>query len=390
VQAGTGGTTGGKSTETDASGKGFAGGALGRPVGAGTDKYASSGGTEAVPKSAEKVASLGAGEKKSARPGMRGPGVRILTPVSGKTDRLAQNVTGTVKGIGVKKATLSVNNDSRVVSVVDGKFNASVALFDGRNIITVMAFDSEGNVGKDFVTLNYNTPIADTKVTILEPRDGQVFDLSDKATIMVRGTVDDKSIRSAKLVLNGNPKNIVVESGRFEQEVALVQERNTLFVEASEKSGGQAVSQMVKFSSVNIKPKDMMVILTWDKPRADMDLHIYGPSGGHTYYKNPDRYSSAEAIADGNLEQDAKDNYGPEVFVMEKAASGEYTVKSNYFYSGGDGDSLATVTVILYGDNPARRIVRVFGPHLQVDTKSGEDFWEVAKFKMPEGIFLED
>jgi hypothetical protein len=49
-----------------------------------------------------------------------------------------------------------------------------------------------------------------------------------------------------------------------------------------------------------------------------------------------------------------------------------------------------TVTVILYGDNPSRRIVRVFGPHLQVDTKSGEDVWDVTKFKMPEGIFLEE
>jgi len=133
-----------------------------------------------------------------------------------------------------------------------------------------------------------------------------------------------------------------------------------------------------------------MVVLNWDRPRADLDLHIYGPLGGHTSYKNPNIYESREAIAGAQLEQDAKGNFGPEVFTQEHTDKGTYTIKSNYFYSGGDGDANATVTVILYGDNPSRRIVRVFGPHLQVDTKSGEDTWEVTKFKMPEGIFLED
>ena len=65
-------------------------------------------------------------------------------------------------------------------------------------------------------------------------------------------------------------------------------------------------------------------------------------------------------------------------------------MKSNYFYSGGDGDAHAKVTIILYGDNPSRKIVRVFGPHLQRDTKDGSDTWEVTRFRMPEGIFLEE
>ena len=97
-----------------------------------------------------------------------------------------------------------------------------------------------------------------------------------------------------------------------------------------------------------------------------------------------------DARAGAQLEQDAKGNYGPEVFTQDRADKGVYTVRSNYYYSGGDGNANVTVTVILYGDNPSRRIVRVFGPHMQVDTKSGEDVWDVTKFKMPEGIFLEE
>jgi len=65
-------------------------------------------------------------------------------------------------------------------------------------------------------------------------------------------------------------------------------------------------------------------------------------------------------------------------------------VKSNYHDSGGDGSAHAKVTIILYGDNPSRRIVRVFGPHLQTDAKDGSNTWEVTKIRMPEGIFLEE
>jgi len=392
-----GGRSGGSSVRpesrgsTPSGGKEFAAESLGRPVGDGSDKYRTATGREAMPRTGEKYASLGPESKRSARPASgRGPKVRIITPVSGDTETMAQTVSGTVSGARVDKVTLAVNNDSRVVSVDKGRFNASVALFKGRNIITVMAFDGEGNVGKDFVTLNYKAPESDVLVKITEPRDGQVYDLSDASTIIVRGTLSDKTVRHAKLVLNGHPKDIVVRSGRFEQEVALVSERNRLFVEASTQGGKPTTSGEVNFSTVNIKPKEMMVILTWDKPNADMDLHVYGPSGGHTYYKNPDKYTSNEAIPQGKLEQDAKGNYGPEVFAMEEADPGIYTIKSNYYYSGGDGEANATVTVILYGDNPARRIVRVFGPHPQKDTKTGEDMWEVARLKMPEGIFLED
>jgi len=248
----------------------------------------------------------------------------------------------------------------------------------------------EGNVGKDSITLDYSEPSEGPPVNIISPRDGQVFDVSERSVINVKGTVGDQDIKKAKLIFNGNPMDITVNRGYFDQKVALVQEQNTVLVEATTAGGGVSRSKLINIGTVNVKPKDIMMILTWDKPHADLDLHVYGPLGGHASYKTPNIYESKDSIAGAQLEQDAKGNYGPEVFTQDRADKGTYTVKSNYFYSGGDGNANATVTVILYGDNPSRRIVRVFGPHLQVDTKSGEDVWDVTKFKMPEGIFLEE
>jgi tetratricopeptide (TPR) repeat protein len=373
--------------EAGPAGKKDADGALGVPGGEGQGRYASLSKTSPAPIAPVKMPGVRAVSKGVT--GGFGPTVRLLTPGPGSTSEMAQVVSGTVSDHNVRKATLTINNDSKVISVTDGKFEAAVGLTEGKNVITVMAFDKDGNPGKDSVTVNFRLSSGPVPVAITEPKDGQIFDVSQSNIIKVRGTVGDPSVKKAQMILNGRPKDIVVKDGRFSQEVAITQEKNTVAVEVEDQDG-VSTSELVGFGTMNIKPKDIMVILTWDKPNADFDLHVYGPLGGHTYYKSPNIYESTDAIPGGQLEQDAKSNYGPEVFTMEHAEKGVYTIKSNYYYSGGDGDADATVTIVLYGDNPARRIVRVFGPHLQVDKKTGEDMWDVARFKMPEGIFLED
>jgi uncharacterized protein YfaP (DUF2135 family) len=315
--------------------------------------------------------------------------VRISSPDAKKTDSISQTITGNVSDARVKKVTLTVNGDSRVISVENGAFEASVSLSKGKNVIRVMAFDLDGNVAKDSVERDYFEPPHGIPVSITSPRDGQVFDVSEKSVITVKGTIGDKEIKRAKLIFNGNPMDIAVDKGHFEQQVALEQARNTMVVEATD-SAGTSHSQTINFNTVNVKPKDIMAVLSWDKPHADFDLHVCGPSGRDICPKNPNTHGSKDVAQGGRLEQDAKGNYGPEVFDQRYAEHGIYTVKSNYYNSGGDGSAHAKVTVILYGDNPSRRIVRVFGPHLQKATKDGSDTWEITKIRMPEGIFLEE
>jgi uncharacterized protein YfaP (DUF2135 family)/tetratricopeptide (TPR) repeat protein len=364
--------------------KRFAGGSMRAP---GENRYAPVSRGAAEPMSADKSL-MATRESLTAKP-MAGLQVRIASPYSGNTHRISQNVTGNVSDARVKKVTLTVNSDSRVISCENGAFEASACLSKGRNMITVMAFDPDGNIAKDSAEVNYSEPSDDTPVNIIYPKNGQVFDVSEKSVITVKGTVGDLGIKRAKLIFNGNPMDIVVDKGNFEQKVALEQEQNTMVVEATNSSGASH-SQTVNVRTVNAKPKDIMVILSWDKPQADFDLHVYSPSGKDIYPKNPNTSESKSAIpVDGQLEQDTKGDFGPEVFDERYAERGIYTVKSNYYASGGDG-SHAKVTIILYGDNPSRRIVRVFGPHLQVDAKGGSDTWEVTKFRMPEGIFLEE
>jgi uncharacterized protein YfaP (DUF2135 family)/tetratricopeptide (TPR) repeat protein len=357
------------------------------PVAPEENSYVSPVGAQAAPMSADRGSAATPGALIAKN--IIGLQVRISSPYTENTDRISQTVTGKVSDARVRKVTLTVNGDSRVISVENGVFEASLSLSKGKNVITAMAFDMDGNVAKDSVERVYSEPRESIPVSITSPRNGQVFDVSEKSVITVKGTIGDREIKQAKLIFNGNPMDIAVDKGQFEQKVALEQARNTMVVEATD-SSGTSHSQTVNVSTVNVKPKDIMVILSWDKPHADFDLHVYNPSGRHTYSKSPNTRESKEAIPGGELEQDAKGNFGPEVFDQGYAERGVYTVKSNYFNSGGDGSAHAKVTIILYGDNPSRRIVRVFGPHLQKETKDGSNTWEVTKFRMPEGIFLEE
>ena len=378
-------------TQPLASAKGQAGGEkqfAGRtPGGSGENRNAPAERAAAAPMSADRGSGATSGALIAKK--IIGLQARISSPSSGNTNSISQTVAGNVSDARVKKMTLTVNSDSRVISCEDGAFEASVSLCKGRNRITVMAFDMDGNVAKDSVDLDYSEPSEGTPVVVTSPRNGQVFDVSEKSVITVKGTIGDPGIKRAKLIFNGNPMDIVVNKGYFEQKVALAQEQNTMVVEATD-SSGTSHSQTVNVSTVNVKPKDVMVILSWDKPHSDFDLHVYSPSGKDTYSKNPNTDGSKELVPGGELEQDAKGNFGPEVFDERFAERGVYTVKSNYYESGGDGSAHAKVTIILYGDNPSRRIVRVFGPHLQTGTKEGSNTWEVTKIRMPEGIFLEE
>ena len=45
-----------------------------------------------------------------------------------------------------------------------------------------------------------------------------------------------------------------------------------MVVEAENGPRGVSRSQTVTVGTVNVKPKDIMVVLSWDKPHADLDL----------------------------------------------------------------------------------------------------------------------
>ncbi|HEY3347050.1 MAG TPA: HEAT repeat domain-containing protein [Nitrospirota bacterium] len=313
--------------------------------------------------------------------------VSLSEPKEGVTGRSFQRISGKVGG-GIAKVFLRVNDDTQVVSAKDGLFEAYAAMKPGMNSVTVIAWDLEGNLGKDSLKIFYKKPEGGQTVKITAPKDGFSKDITTDRVILVEAKSSDTSSTEGYLVVNNIPRRVSFDKGQLRQEVALLPGPNIIIVEAIGKDGKASISGPVTVRTFDARPKDMLAVLTWDSPAADLDLHVWDSFGHHTFNEATDPDLSEAAIPAGRLDMDRKGGYGPEVFSLEDSSQEVYALYVKL--SPGlkeKGATCAYLRVLLHGDEPARRIMRSFGPQ-PLDEKT--PVWPAASVKMPEGVFFQE
>jgi len=72
-------------------------------------------------------------------------------------------------------------------------------------------------------------------------------------------------------------------------------------------------------------PADLVVAISWNTDRTDIDLHVKEPGGEECYYKN------SQTRSGGELSDDITTGYGPEFYINRDAPSGRYRVYVKYF-----------------------------------------------------------
>ena len=72
---------------------------------------------------------------------------------------------------------------------------------------------------------------------------------------------------------------------------------------------------------------DLVVTMTWNTDRTDVDLHVVDPAGEVCMYDHP------RTELGGAITEDVTGGYGPEMFVLGRAVPGEFIVKAHYFGS---------------------------------------------------------
>jgi hypothetical protein len=125
-------------------------------------------------------------------------------------------------------------------------------------------------------------------------------------------------------------------------------------------------------ASAEAKPADLVVVMMWNTDRTDVDLHVQEASGEECYYKNPNTRSG------GKISGDVTEGFGPEMYTLQAAPAGRYTVKANYYntdanrtgvrtkvyvtvyeYFGTKRESVSRHVVTLAGDKEKRDIVSI-------------------------------
>jgi uncharacterized protein YfaP (DUF2135 family) len=155
--------------------------------------------------------------------------------------------------------------------------------------------------------------------------------------VKIEGTAVGASGR-ATLVVNGAPKGLALEQGRFSSEIVLAPGENLLSVVAENEAGVGADAVALHAEA---PPLDVKVVLTWDTGGTDVDLHVIDPSGEEV------DYSHRESRQGGKLDTDVTTGYGPETFTLANAMPGDYQVRAKYYSDQGHPSTTATVQVIL-------------------------------------------
>lgn len=133
-----------------------------------------------------------------------------------------------------------------------------------------------------------------------------------------------------RLAVNGNPLPLSTDAeGRFARPYAFGAGSNSVAVVDGE--GG--IVQRVQFYEANTlrTPARIRVILAWDDPGAEVDLHVLTPDGQHAYWADPVMSNG------GGLDVDSVDGPGPEMFTMTAPLHGTYAVYLNYWGNLGAG-----------------------------------------------------
>ncbi|MBI5695208.1 MAG: HEAT repeat domain-containing protein [Nitrospirae bacterium] len=315
------------------------------------------------------------------------PLVVITSPKTSVVTGAFQAISCRVGG-GIAKAFLRINDDNQVVSVTGGTFEVDGALRPGLNLITVIAWDLDGNIGKDSLKVFYRQDEEGPEVGITGPADGTSFDITGERVVTVKASTDAGDASEGVLIINNIPRRVGFRGGVMEQEVALLPSLNEIYVEVTDSAGRTGRSNPVRLSTFDARPKDLVAVLSWDSPTADLDLHVWDSFGHHTFNDARDPFECDAAIPRGSLDMDRKGGYGPEVFSLEAAEPEVYTFYAKYSPGIKDDDRAgAYLRLLLHGDEPSRRILRCFGP---VRMSEMYPVWEAAHVKMPEGVFFQE
>ncbi|MES2943655.1 MAG: DUF2135 domain-containing protein [Pseudomonadota bacterium] len=178
----------------------------------------------------------------------------------------------------------------------------------------------------------------------------------------------------ATLIVNGVALPVEPdEAGRFERPYAFAAGSNSVELRPPDGSAPKRVQFYHQGSGAG--RARLRIVLSWDSPGTDVDLHVISPSGGHSFY--------GQRTIDGGaaLDVDVTTGYGPEIFAASRPLRGTYHVYVNY-YGSGEGEGRRAITTaqvaVITEESTLKETQRVF----RVPLRSTGDLQHVASFSV--------
>lgn len=175
---------------------------------------------------------------------------------------------------------------------------------------------------------------------------------------MIEGQIKaaGKSRKPHTLIVNGSAMPLYTdEQGRFSRPWAFGPGSNSVEIRSPD---GREHRRLQFYETDYSKPHaKLRVILSWDDPSAEVDMHVVSPAGEHAFWARP-------LMKTGGLDVDSVDGAGPEIFSTVAPMPGTWLFYINYwgnFNAGGynfDPDAheqqliTCVVTFVTYENTP--------------------------------------
>ncbi len=158
--------------------------------------------------------------------------------------------------------------------------------------------------------------------------------------VTVKGSVEGAGPLGI-LTVNGIERPLPLEGGAFESTFALGRGPNAIEVLAPAANSTSAPARAQLHLYAKVPRVDLQVLLFWDTDDTDVDLHVTEPGGEVINYTH-----TVSEKTGGRLDRDDTDGYGPEVYTVGSAPSGEYKIEAHYFGDKGTGQTTATIMAV--------------------------------------------
>ncbi len=124
-------------------------------------------------------------------------------------------------------------------------------------------------------------------------------------------------------------------------------------------------------ANYSVGQPDLVVAIAWNTDGTDVDLHVIEPTGEECYYSHRDTRIG------GHMTADVTQGFGPEMYVLRKAISGEYKIRAKYFSSDANRASTRTrvfATIYRHWGTPQEVVER-----RTITLESGKEMHDLAK-----------
>jgi hypothetical protein len=107
--------------------------------------------------------------------------------------------------------------------------------------------------------------------------------------------------------------------------------------------------------AAELQAADLVVLMEWNTDGTDIDLHVTDPTGEECCYRHE------KTKMGGRISDDVTDGFGPEMFLLPRAAPGEYLVRTHYYGDSRSRLSMRTkvaVTIVRHWGTDREEVTR--------------------------------